>query len=186
MSIAKFNRWQWSSGQNRNHLVQATNTVSSSVSGALNQGIVYQIAAAPGTNNQFTSNPTNTEGLTLLTTTFQPKYADSWILLQSTNIDASEVGNPSDDVRIFAHAGSTLLGVNRGSLSFESFRSSSQCYNMTLMVVANSWGTDSRTIRLGISSTNNSSQTANWYINNRYDSSQAIAPYSLTIMEIAK
>jgi hypothetical protein len=54
------------------------------------------------------------------------------------------------------------------------------------MVVANSWGTDSRTIRLGISSTNNNSQTANWYINNRYDSSQAIAPYSLTIMEIAK
>jgi len=58
-------------------------------------------------------------------------------------------------------------------------------YNMTLMIVANSWGTDSRTIRLGMSSTNNTN-AANYYVNQRYQSNHTVAPYSLTITEIAK
>jgi hypothetical protein len=184
MSIVQFNKWKWADGTNRNHLVQMVNVTSSAIANYFGDGGT-RMEATPGTGNQFSSDPTSTEGVQLLTTTFQPRFADSYILLQSTNIDVSESNNQSDDARIFAHAGSTLLGHNLASVSYESFGNSYNAYNMTLMIVANSWGTDSRTIRLGMSSTNNTNASY-WYINHRYQSNYAVAPYSLTIMEIAK
>lgn len=184
MSTVRFNRWRWSDGTNRNHIVQSVNVTSTTVASVYNVSD-YNLAATPGTSNQFGSNPTSTEGLQLLTTTFQPRFADSFILLQSSQIDVSESTNESDDVRIFAHAGTTLLGLNMASIPFESFGGSFNAYNMTLMIVANSWGTDSRTIRLGMSSTNNTNR-AGYYVNQRYLSNHAVAPYSLTITEIAK
>jgi hypothetical protein len=184
MSIVQFNRWKWSDGTNRNHIVQTVNVTSSTVAG-LYGNTDYNLAATPGTGQQFGSNPTSTEGLQLLTTTFQPKFADSWILLQSTSIDVSESVNNSDDVRIFAHASTTLLGINMASIPYENFGGSLNSYNMTLMIVANSWGTDSRTIRMGMSATNNTSP-ASYYVNQRYLAGHTVAPYSLTITEIAK
>ena len=184
MSIIRANRWKWSDGTNRNHIVQSVTVSSTAISSVYNTS-VHDLATTPGTCNQFGSNPTSTEGLQLLTTTFQPKFADSWILLQSSQIDVSEYSNNSDDVRIFAHASTTLLGSNMASIPYESMGSSLNAYNMTLMIVANSWGTDSRTIRLGMSSTNNTSP-AYWYVNQRYVSNHTVAPYSLTITEIAK
>jgi hypothetical protein len=184
MSIVKFNRWKWSDGTNRNHIVQSVTASSTTVAGWYSN-VTSDLTTTPGTANQFASNPTSTQGLQLLTTTFQPKFADSWILLQSSQIDVSEYSNNSDDVRIYAHAGTTLLGSNMASIPYESMGGSLNAYNMTLMVVANSWGTDSRTIRLGMSSTNNTS-TAYWYVNQRYLSNHTVAPYNLTITEIAK
>jgi hypothetical protein len=184
MSIIRANRWKWSDGTNRNHIVQSVTATATTVASVYN-GTAYNLAVTPGTANQFGSNPTSTEGLQLLTTTFQPRFADSWILLQSSQIDVSESANQSDDVRIFAHASTTLLGMNMASIPHESMGSGLNAYNMTLMIVANSWGTDSRTIRLGMSSTNNTS-AANYYVNQRYLSTHTVAPYTLTITEIAK
>ena len=184
MSIIRCNRWKWSDGTNRNHIVQSVNVTSTTVA-SLYGNVDYNLATTPGTGNQFGSNPTSTEGLQLLTTTFQPRFADSWILLQSSQIDVSESSNQSDDVRIFAHAGTTLLGLNMAHIPYENFGSSLNAYNMTLMIVANSWGTDSRTIRMGMSATNNTSP-ASYYVNQRYLSNHTVAPYSLTITEIAK
>jgi len=184
MSIVKFNRWKWSDGTNRNHIVQTVNVTSTTVAGLYNN-VDYNLAATPGVGQQFGSNPTSTEGLQLLTTTFQPKFADSWILLQSTQIDVSESVNNSDDVRIFAHASTTLLGSNMASIPYESMGNSYNAYNMTLMIVANSWGTDSRTVRMALSATNNTS-SASYYVNQRYVTANTVAPYSLTITEIAK
>lgn len=180
MSTARFNRWQWSDGSNRNHIVQSVSVSSTAIS--TYNGPSGGAATGLGASSGFGSEPSSTSGAALVTTTFQPRYADSIILVQSTNVSVAEAANNGDDFRIFAHAGTYLIGWGYSGLTYGSFSSNLNAANMTLYAYNTSWGTDARTVRLGVDYTGGNNGV---YINNRYVTEFAISPVTLTIMEIA-
>lgn len=96
MSSIVTNRWQWSDGTNRNHIVQ-------SVMGSTTSFFTTS-SSSLGASGTMTSEPTSTSGVSVLTMSFTPKYSNSYILIKSSNIGVVETSNVSDDFRIFAHA----------------------------------------------------------------------------------
>lgn len=176
MSIIKANRLQWTDGSNRNHVVQVSHTTSTSVYS--DSGSSYTVGTAG-----FAAAPSSTSGLALITTTFQPKLADSIIVFESSSIDALEGSNVSDDYRLFVHAGTTLMCWNYSGIKYDTFSGNQNAMQMHLYGFGNSWGTDSRTIRFALDYTSSTAMAVNY----RYGTtSWAINPIRLTIMEIAK
>jgi hypothetical protein len=126
--------------------------------------------------------PTSTSGMGILTMTFQPRYADSKLLIKSSTIGVAETSNVSDDFRLFVHADSTLLVWNSSGILYVTSANANQNFGLcAVQGMVNSWGTSSRTIRLGMDT--NGTASAFRY-NHREVSSWQPAPISLTITEI--
>lgn len=177
MSTIVANNWQWTDGQPRHHVVQIkhASTTAYSTTGSVSMG-------TPGS---FNSAPTSTTGIELLSTTFQPKFSNSIILVKTNTIGWTETSNVSDDSRIACFAGSTLLAWQMSGLIYFVSSNSNQNFQLNgLHGFTNSWGTDNRTISLRME---NSGLVGAYYrINFRDVSTWQPAPIHLTLMEIAQ
>lgn len=149
-SELSFDKIQNTSGANYHSIVQ-TKTVRTRMLGG-----TYNSFTFPSAN--FDNLPSSTSGLQILTTTFQPRFSDSKILVQTNNIPMTESSNQVNQFRIFAHAGTTLLGWDMSGLWNGNFASSlaTNLSGQYLYAVTDSWGTDNRTIRLGVDADANS------------------------------
>jgi hypothetical protein len=133
--------------------------------------------------SNFDNLPSSTGGVQLLTTSFTPRFSNSRILIETSNIPMSESSNNTNQFRIFAHAGSTLLGWSMSGIWNGNF-SGSLATNLSgqyLHVLANSWGTDTRTIRLAVDADLNSTSSVN--IHYSYGGSWLRPDINLTITE---
>jgi len=174
-SVGIFEKMQLSDGSVYNNVLQVKSTESSAIS--TNMG---NIALGAGAGSG--SAPTSDQGTQLLTITFQPLYSTSKILLYTSSFDVGETSNVSDDYRIAAFANTTLLGWRSSGFSANAaIGALNFSYGFHLHLMANSWGTDSRTVQLRFSASGSSTA---YTFNNRYSSSYAVAPYRMTIMEI--
>ena len=174
-SIGIFDKMQRTDGSTYNNVLQVASTQSNAISTTL------------GTTNlgsmDYTIAPRSTDGTSLLTLTFQPKFSTSKIMVLTSSFDISESSNGGDDYRLAAFAGSTLLGWRSSGISaYSAAGSLNFTYGFHLHVLANSWGTDSRTVELRVSATGGS--TSIYQFNNRYSSSWLASNYRMTVMEI--
>ena len=172
-SIGIFDKMQNTSGVMYNNILQVATASSNAIS-----TITDSTTVALGTAS-FGSAPVSTEGIQLLTLTFQPKYASSKILLFTSSLDVRETSNVSDEARLSAFAGSTLLGWRTSY--FNPSIANNFAYGFHLHCMANAWGTDSRTVQLRI---NQGGGGSNYQFNNRYTSGWLASEYRMTVMEI--
>lgn len=155
--------------------------------------VVYASVTVTGSStytfpaSSFNSLPSSSGGVQILTTTFQPKFANSKILVETNNIPMCERdGNYTNQFRIFAHAGSTLLGWSYSGIWNGNFPSS-YAYNLGgqyLHCLADSWGTDNRTIRLAVDADLGSSSPL--FIHYSYTGSWVVPPITLTLTELGQ
>jgi hypothetical protein len=172
-SIGIFDKMQNTSGVMYNNILQVATASSNAIS-----TITDSTTVALGTA-VMTSAPVSTEGIQLLTLTFQPKYSTSKILLFTSSLDVRETSNVADEARLSAFAGSTLLGWRTSY--FNPSMGNNFAFGFHLHCMANAWGTDSRTVQLRI---NMGAGGSNFQFNNRYSSGWLASEYRMTVMEI--
>ncbi len=174
-SELSFDKIQNTSGSTYHSIVQ-TKTVRTTMIGG-----TYNIFTFPASN--FDNLPTSSTGVQILTTTFQPRFSNSKILVQTNNIPMHEFTNQVNQFRIFAHANTTLLGWDMSGFWNGNFSGSlaSNLGGQFLYAVTDSWGTDNRTIRLGVDADANSSVSL--YIHWSYGDSWVEPETILTITE---
>jgi len=172
-SIGIFDKMQNTSSVTYNNILQVATVSSNAISTVTNSTSV-----ALGTAS-FGLAPVSTEGIQLLTLSFQPKYSTSKILLYTSSLDVRETSNVADEARLSAFAGSTLLGWRTSY--FNPSIANNFNYGFHLHCMANAWGTDSRTVQLRI---NMGGGGSNYEFNNRYASGWQASYYRMTVMEI--
>jgi hypothetical protein len=172
-SIGIFDKMQNTSSVTYNNILQVVTASSNAISTVTDSTTVALGTAV------MTSAPVSTEGIQLLTLTFQPKYASSKILLFTSSLDVRETSNVADEARLSAFAGSTLLGWRTSY--FNPSMGNNFAFGFHLHCMANAWGTDSRTVQLRI---NMGGGGSNYQFNNRYTSSWLASTYRMTVMEI--
>lgn len=177
-SVAKVDKFQTVSGTTYNNVVNVS-TYSTYLS---NVGFSN---VSLGTSGAWNTNPTSTSGIELLSFNYQPKFSNSKLLIQSSTFNISESSNVADAFRVSCFGGTTFLGFNYFSPYNSAFNGG---YGTTMggsrvFLVADSWGTDSRTFSVRVESSG--STGSYYYINYSYGGTAwQQSPLSLTITEM--
>lgn len=176
-SIGYFNQMQNTSGVVYNNIVQVINVGTTSIGGGNG---TYSLGSSSG----YTTAPTSTSGITLVSLDFLPKFSTSKIVINTSPIAVAENSNVADDYRLFAHASTTLLGWVTSGIANQNFSGGlgSTLGGAHLHCSANSWGTTVRTIRIGLDTSGNSSSS--YFLNYAYGGSYANSPFVVTVMEM--
>jgi hypothetical protein len=159
-------------------------------SGAL-PGNIVQVVSSETTNTLSgtigaATDPSSSQGTLFHSFLFTPKFANSKLLLQSTNLVMGETANAQDEFYMAAYYDSTRIAmvvptvpysVSAGSLNF-GFYSFNNIFN--------SWGTTQKTIsiRVGAASSGTSAFVNTNFFYNTFGSPNRVVSY--TIQEIAQ
>lgn len=171
-STMRFDKWENTVGQPYGTILQVVSSETTTMlSGTLGSS----------------ANPTSTDGTLFHSFTFTPKFANSKLLIQSSNVYMGETSNIGDEFYLAAYYDTTRVALSAGGNSANSFSGSLNIGIHSLNHVFNSWGTSTKTISIRVGSASNSG--GSMYVNqnvsyNMFNSAARIV--SFTVMEIAQ
>jgi hypothetical protein len=154
-------------------------------------GHVIQVVSSQTTNTLTgtfggSANPTSTSGTLFHSFNFTPKFSNSKLFLQSTNLIMGEYANVSDEFFMAAFYDTTRAALVVPSAAYTHFAGSLNLGFYSFNNLFNSWGTSEKTIniRVGSSGSGGSMYANTNYYYNVFGSDNRIM--SFTIMEIAQ
>lgn len=155
-------------------------------------GSIVQTVASVSTNSLTgtlggASNPTSTDGTQFHTFNFTPKFANSKILLQSSNVVMGEYANATDEFYMAAYYDTTRIAIVAPTAGHASFAAGYNVAFHSFNHMFDSWGTTSKTIQVRVGSY--ASNVGSMYVNTNYYYNSFAAGtrnVSFTLMEVAQ
>jgi hypothetical protein len=155
-------------------------------SGAILQVVSFETTTKLAGTLGGSTNPTSTEGTFLTSASFTPNFANSKILIQSSNVTMGEITNTGDEFYMAAYYDTTRAAIAVTGGSYAHFAGSLSFGLASFNHVFPSWGTTTKTINIRVGST---ATSVNMYANQNYHYNgflDAARPTSFTLMEIAQ
>lgn len=155
-------------------------------------GSIIQTVASVSTNSLTgtlggASNPSSTDGTQFHTFSFTPKFANSKILLQSSNVVMGEYANATDEFYMAAYYDTTRIAIVAPTAGHASFTNGQNVAFHSFNHMFDSWGTASKTIQVRVGSY--ASNVGSMYVNTNYYYNSFAAGtrnVSFTLMEVAQ
>ena len=161
------------------------------VSARMPSGSVVQVVASQTTNTLAgtfggSTNPTSTSGTLFHSFNFTPKFSNSKLLLQSTNLVMGEQSNIGDEFFMAAFYDTTRVAMVVSTAAYVHFSNNLNLGYYSFNNLFDSWGTSQKTIniRVGSAGTGGSMYANSDGNHNFFGSSNRVM--SFTIMEIAQ
>jgi len=170
-STLRFDKWENTLGQPYNSIIQVVSSdTTSSLTGTIGAS----------------TNPTSTSGTLFHSFNFTPKFSNSKILLQSTNVIIGEYANAQDEFFMAAFYDTTRVAMVVPTVPYSSAASSLNFGFYSFNNIFNSWGTTQKTIsiRVGAASSGTSAFVNTNFFYNTFGSPNRVVSY--TIQEIAQ
>ena len=170
-STLRFDKWEDSLGNVNNSIIQV-------VSSDTTNSLTGTIGAS--------TNPTSTSGTLFHSFNFTPKFSNSKILIQSTNVIIGEYANAQDEFFMAAFYDTTRVAMVVPTVPYASALNSYNFGFYSFNNVFNSWGTTEKTIsiRVGAGSSGGSMYVNTNYYYNQFGSDNRVVTF--TLMEIAQ
>lgn len=155
-------------------------------------GSVIQVVSSVTTNSLTGTlggafNPTSTDGTQFHSFSFTPKFSNSKILLQSSNVVMGEYANATDEYYMAAYYDTTRIAIVAPTAGHAAFASGYNVAFHSFNHMFDSWGTSTKTIQVRVGSY--ASNVGSMYVNTNYYYNTFAAGtrnVSFSLMEVAQ